>query len=324
MNTYEFGKTSDGKTVNAYIIENVNGIRVEFLNLGCILRQFWVQKSDEAYVNIVHGLDTVRDYETDSCFFGAFVGRFANRIKDAAFEINGKKYILEANDGPNHLHGCLSKKIFEAQPLPAKTLEEANKGVIFTYYSPDGEDGFPGNVEIKVTYRLDDDNVLHMDYEALSDQDTILNFTNHSYFNLGADQKLFVNADQYLEITSQTIPTGNILRVQDDPVMDFRSLRSYEDQIPAMGYFDHCYVLNHTKCENALPDAVLSAPGRGITLEINTSEPAVQIYSGNPVGVAVETQQYPCAPNFSQFPSALVKANEKRQWKNTYKIIVDF
>ncbi|MCF0230339.1 MAG: hypothetical protein HUJ76_11695, partial [Parasporobacterium sp.] len=242
LNTYEFGKTSDGQTVNAYIIENINGIRVEFLNLGCIIRQLWVMKSDDTYVNIVHGLDTVADYENDGCHFGAFIGRFANRIKDAKFELNGTEYCLKKNDGENFLHGYWDKKLFTAEPLPAKTLEEAQKGIVFTYQSPDLDDGFPGSVDVKVTYLLDDDNILHMDYEAVSDKDTVMNFTNHSYFNVGADQKVSVNADQYLEATDDKIPTGTVLNVDDHPEMDIRSFRSIDENTPSWGYFDHCYV----------------------------------------------------------------------------------
>ncbi len=322
MKTYEFGKTSDGRSVQAYVLENENGIRAEFLNYGCILRQLWVLKSDESYVNIVHGLDSVADYEQDTCFYGAFIGRFANRIKDSRFSLNGKDYQLQPNDGPNHLHGPWGKTLFDAHPLDAKTLEEASKGVVFTYHSPDGEDGFPGNVDVKVTYILDDQNVLHMDYEAVSDQDTILNLTNHSYFQLGADQVLKVNADRFLEIDEQQIiPTGKILQVENDPVMDLRTETNVEQHFPALGYFDHCYILN--KEDPDAPDVCLRAPGRGITLEIRTSEPAIQIYSGNSAGIAMESQMYPCAPNFPEFPSCLVPAGETRYWTNSYRIIVE-
>ena len=330
MNSYEFGKTSDGVTVNAYILENINGIRVEFLNYGCRLRQFWVPKSDDSLVNIVYGLDSVADCEQDKCCFGAFIGRFANRIKDSRFEISGKEYLLKPNNGPNHLHGVWERKVFEAQPLPARTLEEASKGVIFTYRSPDGEDGFPGNVDIKVTYVLDDDNVLHMDYEAVSDQDTFLNLTNHSYFNLGAGQILSVNADRYLEIDEQAIiPTGRILSVEEPAVMDLRSGRDVEKEYPEMGFYDHCYILNREEMSGdknlhipSAPDVTIHAPGRGITLQIRTSEPAVQVFSGNPVGVAIEPELYPCAPNFPHFPTSLVKAGEVKRCTSLYKIII--
>ncbi|MBQ9031716.1 MAG: galactose mutarotase [Parasporobacterium sp.] len=330
MNSYEFGKTSDGRTVNAYIIENINGIRVEFLDFGCILRQFWVPKADDSYVNIVHGLDSVAEYEADTCCFGAFVGRFANRIKDSEFLLGDQRIRLTPNDGPNHLHGVWCKKIFDAAPLPAKTLEESSKGIVFTYHSPDGEDGFPGGVDVKVTYVLDDENVLHMDYEAVPDQDTVMNLTNHSYFHLGAGQTVQVNADRYLETDSAVIPTGRILSVEDPEVMDLREGKDVELSCPDSGCFDHCFILNRdTEFDPQAPlripeqpDVVLHAPGRGITLEIRTSEPSVQIYSGNSAGVAVEPQMYPCAPNFPEFPSCLVKKGQRKRCTSLYRIRV--
>ena len=321
MKTYEFGKTSDGRIIHAYVLENEQGTRAEFLDYGCILRQLWVLNSEESYVNLVYGLDSVQDYEKDKNYYGAFVGRFANRIKDARFELNGRTYELQPNDGPNHLHGMWAKTLFEAHELKANTLEEASRGIVFTYHSPDGEDGFPGNVDIRVTYLLDEFNVLHMDYEAVSDQDTILNLTNHSYFQLGAGQLLRVNADRCLEIDEHIIPTGRIFKVEDDPVMDLRTDRDIELSCPELGYYDHCYILDHKDPD--VPDVVLYAPGRGITLELRTSEPAVQIFSGNSAGVAIEPQMYPCAPNYPEFPSCLVPAGQPRYWKNSWKVIVN-
>ena len=321
MTTYEFGQTSDGKTVHAYILENENGIRAEFLDYGCILRQLWVLNAEESYVNIVHGLDSVKDYENDTCWYGAFIGRFANRIKDSRFELNGREYVLKPNDGSNHHHGCWHRKVFDASPLEAATLEEAGRGVVFAYHSPDGEDGFPGNVDVKVTYILDEQNVLHMDYETVSDQDTILNLTNQSYYQLGAGQMIRVNADRYLEIDEHMIPTGRILSVKDDPIMDLRRGRDTEKEYPSLGYYDHCYVLN--KDRPTEPDVVLHAPGRGITLELRTTEPAVQIFSGNTSGVSIEPEIYPCVPNYPEFPSCVVPAGQTKYWKNSWRIIVD-
>lgn len=321
MKTYDFGQTSDGRTVHAYILENEHGTRAEFLDYACILRQLWVLKSEESYVNIVHSLDSVQDYEKDSCWFGAFIGRFANRIKDSRFELNGREYCMEPNEGPNHLHGVWGKTLFEAHPLEAATLNESDRGIVFTYHSPDGEDGLPGNVDVKVTYILDEFNVLHMNYEAVSDQDTILNLTNHSYFQLGAGQLIRVNADRYLEVDEHLIPTGRMISVGEDPVMDLRRDRDAEKEVPALGCFDHCFILNRNNPDG--PDVVLHAPGRGITLELRTSEPAVQVYSGNSAGIAIEPEMYPCAPNFPEFPSCVVPAGQIRYWENSIRITVD-
>lgn len=323
MKTYEFGKTADGQVITSYVLENEQGIRAEFLNLGCILRQLWVPSKEGALVNIVHGLDSVAEYEADTSYFGAFIGRFANRIMNARFSLNGREYDLLKNDGANYLHGSWNRRVFDAKPLQADTLEEASRGVVFTYHSPDGEDGFPGNVDVTVTYILDDDNILHMDYEAVSDQDTVMNFTNHSYFNLGAGQTVTVKANEYLEIDEeQIIPTGQICPVSEPAVMDLRKPVDVEKSCPSMGFFDNCYILDHSNGTGQEPDVVLHGPGRGISLELYTSEPAVQIFSGNPVGVAMEPQMYPCAPNFPDFPSSVVKAGEVRKWKNSLRIVL--
>lgn len=323
MKTYEFGKTADGQVITSYVLENEQGIRAEFLNYGCILRQLWIPLREGTLVNIVHGLDSVADYESDKCCFGAFIGRFANRIRDARFSLNGREYQLTVNDGANYLHGCWHKKVFTASMLNASTLQEASQGIVFQYHSPDGEDGFPGNVDVTVTYILDDDNILHMNYEAVSDQDTVMNLTNHSYFNLGAGQTVQVNADQYLEIDEKTIiPTGRILPVSEPAVMDLRQPKDLEQAAPSLGFYDNCYILNHEEGAGSKPDVVLTAPGRGISMEVYTREPAVQIYSGNPVGVAVEPQMYPCGPNFPEFPSCVLKAGKKREWKNSLRFVL--
>ena len=338
MKTYEFGKTSKGQTVNAYIIENINGIRVEFLDFGCILRQFWVPKSDGAYVNIVHGLDTVQAYEEDRCHFGAFVGRFASRIKDSRFSINGEEFVLTANDGPNHLHGCWNKKVFKASDLPARTLEEASKGIVFTYRSPDMEDGFPGNVEVKVTYILDDDNVIHMDYEAVSDSYTVINLTNHSYFNLSGhnsgnamDQNILLFAHEYTPSDPEGIPTGEIASVEGTP-MDLREMipicSHLDDPAPALikakGY-DHNYVLSEYT-GSVRPAAIASSDITGITMHMATSMPGVHFYTSNYVSqgligkdeaiygprhaFCLEPQFFPDAIHHPAFPSPILRSGE--------------
>ncbi len=321
MKNYEFGKTSDGKIVNAYIIENLNGIRVEFLNYGCILRQFWVSKSDDSYVNIVYGLDSVADYEKDRCFFGALIGRSAGIIKNSEISINENKYKLTANYGQDYLNGSLSRRVFEVHDLPAKTLEEASKGIVFTYKSPDGEDGFPGNVDIKVTYLLDDNDVLHMTYEAVSDQDTILNLTNCSYFCLGADQKVSVNAKRYVDAGGE-LKISDLKKVADHPEMDLRTLKNLDDNGPDTGYFNQYYCFEEREYPAWRPDVEIKAEGRGITMEIRTSEDSVRIFSGNTVGIAIEPQTLPCYAEYVKNSGLVLEKNKTRTWKSSYKIIV--
>ncbi len=321
MKSYEFGTTSDGKIVNAYIIENLNGIRVEFLNYGCILRQFWVPKSDDSYVNIVYGLDSVADYENDRCYFGALIGRSAGLIKNSQISIDGNSYQLDANYGSDYLNGSLSKKVFEAHDLPAKTLEEASKGIVFTYRSPDGEDGFPGNVDIKVTYLLDDNDVLHMTYEAVSDQDTILNLTNCSYFYLGADQTVSVNSKTFAA-AADIADEYNVKKVTDNPVMDLRSPKNLDENTPEEGYFNHYYCLGEREYPAWTPDVAIKAEGRGITMEVRTTADSVRIFSGNTVGIAIEPQTLPCYAECTSNSGLVLKKNKTKTWKNSYKIIV--
>ena len=290
MKTYEFGKTKDDKAVTSYVIENINGIRAEFLDYGCVLRQLWVLKPDEAYVNIIYGFDSVKDYESFHC----------------------------AGGGQNHLNEVLRRKVFDAEMLPAKTLYDASSGIVFKYHSSCTEDGFPGSVDMKVTCILDDMNVLHMDYEAVSDMDEVVDFTNRSCFNLGAGQIITVDADTYLETDGNAVPTGKVLNVSDHEIMDLRNGKDPEKEYPENGYFDHCYILNHAKEY----DVRVYAPGRGITMLLKTSEPAVQIYSGNNTGVAIEPQMYPCVPDYPGFPSCNVLKGQVRRWSNSLKIIV--
>ena len=218
-----FGMTPNGEKINEYIISNPGGLAVSVLNYGCIIKNIWVP-TKRGPVDVVLGHDTYADYVKDfessgSTCCGAFVGRYANRIENAVFNVGGKTYQLEANNGKNHLHGTFPRKLYEVKTFGDTLLLEAE--------SPDGEDGFPGNLKISVRYILTEDNALRMDYRVSSDADTIINLTNHTYFNLdgGGDvlgQKLRIYASRYLEGNNETCPTGNILPVAGTP-MDFRA-----------------------------------------------------------------------------------------------------
>ena len=217
-----FGMTPNGEKINEYIISNPGGLAVSVLNYGCIIKNIWVP-TKRGPVDVVLGHDTYADYVKDfessgSTCCGAFVGRYANRIENAVFNVGGKTYQLEANNGKNHLHGTFPRKLYEVKTFGDTLLLEAE--------SPDGEDGFPGNLKISVRYILTEDNALRMDYRVSSDADTIINLTNHTYFNLdgGGDvlgQKLRIYASRYLEGNNETCPSGNILPVAGTP-MDFR------------------------------------------------------------------------------------------------------
>ena len=332
-----YGLAADGRPVTCYTLTNTRGVTARILDYGCILTHLIAPDRNGKPTDVVLGYDDLASYEADTAYFGALVGRFANRIKDASFALNGRMYRLEANDGPNHLHGALSKRLFRA------SVE--NDGVCFTYTSPDGEDGLPGTVRISARYALDERNVLSMCLEAVSDADTILNLTNHSYFNLAGHrsgridgQLLQLAADEYLESADDACPTGHILPVQG--AMDFRRLRPIGgeplcEQMELVGGYDHCYVLR----PGAAPAALAYCPDTGIALTVVTTQPGVQLYTGNYLednplpgkggvryhrrsGFALETQHYPCSPNFPAFPSVVLRAGETYRETTLYQLQV--
>lgn len=334
-----FGYLKNGREVTAYTMTNENGVTARFIDYGCILTSLMVPDRLGRCVDVVLGYDNVGSYEEDPAYLGALVGRYANRIKNSRFTLNGKEYNLEPNDGPNHLHGVLSKRLFDA--------EVSGDELRFTYTSPDGEDGLPGEVRITVICSLNDDNELTMRYEASSDQDTIINLTNHSYFNLAGhdsgsveDQLLMIDADSFLETSSDCCPTGRMLPA--DGPMDFRSLRRIGDgfmepceQMALAGGYDHCYVLRGGDG----PAAEAYSPETGILLSVYTTQPGLQFYSGNYLdqiscpgknfakytrlsGFALETQHYPCSPNFPGFPSTVLKAGEVYRERTTLKFSI--
>lgn len=325
-----WGVTSQGGAVTCYTMENAGGMRLSVLDYGCIITQLWVRDRHGQLTDVALGYDDLASYETDCANFGAVVGRYANRIKGAAFDLNGQTFHLCANDGANHLHGVLGHRLF-------KTCVGDNS-LRFTYHSPDGEEGFPGAVDFAVTYSLDDNDVLRFHYEAVSSRDTVLNLTNHTYFNLAGhasgavdDQLLQIAADSVLETADDVCPTGHILAVKG--AMDFRRLCHIGqgfpmqcEQMELVGGYDHCYILR----PEAVPQVLAYSPKTGISLQIATTQPAVQFYSGNFLddglcpgkggcryvrrgGFALETQHYPCAPNYPQFPATVVRAGERYQ-----------
>ena len=247
-----FGVTKEGANVTEYTLSNPGGLSVSVLDYGCVIKNIIVPAKNGP-VDVVIGHDTMADYEADflspsSTCCGAFVGRYANRIENAEFSVGGATYKLEANNGPNHLHGCFNRKLYRVKSFGDTLLMEAE--------SPDGEDGFPGNLKIAVRYTLTEDNAFRMDYRVSSDADTIVNLTNHSYFNLdgGGDvlnQKLRIYASRYLEGNNQCCPTGAILPVADTP-MDFTAGKLIGREIDTGfaqttmvgGGYDHCYIID--------------------------------------------------------------------------------
>ena len=305
-----FGVTKNGEKVNEYIMSNPGGLAVSVLNYGCVIKNIFVP-TKHGPVDVVVGHDTFADYENDfnsssSTCCGAFVGRYANRIENAEFSVGGKKYQLEPNNGKNHLHGTFPRKIYDVKAFGDTLLLETE--------SPAGEDGFPGNLKISVRYILTEDNALRMDYRVSSDADTILNLTNHTYFNLdgGGDvlnQKLRIYASRYLEVIGRDIDTG------------------FAQTTMVGGGYDHCFVIDRGRGASQSLCAWASSDKTGISMKVYTTQPGVQLYTANflqdcpspgkggvPMqkygGFALETQHFPCSPSHPEFPSTVLRAGK--------------
>ncbi len=244
-----YGRTKAGSEIYQYTLENASGVKVCVIEYGCVITNIWVPDSSGVLRDVVLGYRELADYEAGTASLGSFVGRYANRIEQAKFTLNGKTYYLEPNNGPNHLHGTFGRLTYQGSIV--------DDSLVLTGHSPDGDDGFPGNMDITVTYKLTDDNALVMDYTATTDETTIINLTNHSYFNLdgcdGGDmlrQELWLDADRFTEGNAETCPTGRILPVQGTP-MDFtkpkaigRDIHCGDEQLLMAGGYDHNFVLN--------------------------------------------------------------------------------
>ena len=331
-----FGILKNGDKVNEYILSNPGGLEVHILNYGCVIKNIFVP-TKHGPVDVVLGHDHFADYLADfnssaSTCCGAFVGRYANRIENAAFTIGGKRYQLEANNGKNHLHGTFPRKLYDVKAFGDTLLLEAE--------SPDGEDGFPGNLKISVRYILTEDNALRMDYRVSTDADTYINLTNHTYFNLDGggnilNQKLKLCASRYLEGNNETCPTGRILPVAGTP-MDFttgkpigRDLDTGFFQTTMVGGgFDHCFVIDRAQGGSSQSLCAWATSDKsGISMKMYTTQPGVQLYTGNflqdcpspgkgsaPLqkysGFALETQHFPCSPSHPEFPTTLLRAGK--------------
>jgi aldose 1-epimerase len=345
-----YGSTQDGQPVEIYTMTNDHGLRVRFLSYGGIITEIDVPDRAGRLDNIVLGLRTLRDYETLPGHFGAITGRYANRIGGAQFTLNGQTYHLIANNGPNTLHGgpnALDHRVWTVSPM---TVPDGAAAML-SYVSPDGDQNFPGALTTRVTYMLTNDNVLQISYVASSDKDTVINFTNHSYFNLAgngsgsvADQSLLVNADRYTPAGPDQIPTGDIAPVEGTP-LDFRQMlpigarlnSAFEQMVYARGY-DHNFVLN--KPSGGVTFAARAYdPKSGRIIDCFTTEPGVQLYTSNGMngsiigssgttyrqteGFTLETQHFPDSPNKPNFPSTELKAGQEFRSTTMFRFATD-
>jgi aldose 1-epimerase len=328
------GRTPDGRSAERYVLRNARGVTAEIMIYGVTLMALRTPDQRGRFESIVLGFDALEPYLAGTPYFGATIGRYANRIAGARFALDGVEYKLAANDGRNHLHGGtigFDKAVWDARPF----TDNEGAGVVFSYISADGEEGYPGELAVEATHRLTDDNRLIIDYRATTTKTTHVNLTHHSYFNLSgdalrdvADHELQVDADRYTPVDAALIPTGE-LRVVDGTPFDFRTPHLIGARIDKdvkhlrfAGGYDHNFVLNKP-APNALTRAArLSDPASGRALEIWTTEPGLQVYAGNSLdgsligahgpfkrrtGLCLEPQHCPNTPNERRFPSTLLR-----------------
>lgn len=337
-----FGKLPDGTAVDLYTLANRSGMEVKITNYGGIIVSIKTPDRNGKPGDVVLGYDNLDGYVKRNPFFGCLVGRYGNRIGKARFNLNGVEYRLAANNGQNHLHGGL--KGFDKQVWEAKALGDAT-GIELKYLSKDGEEGYPGNLSVTVTYTLSDDNTLKIDYLATTDKETVLNLTNHSYFNLAGEgdilgHEMMIDADRFTPVDSELITTGELRSVAGTP-FDFLKpmpigarIDAADEQIVFGKGYDHNFVLNHKPGEMGLVARVYE-PKTGRQMEVFTTEPGVQFYTGNFLdgsirgksgriverrsGFCLETQHFPDSPNKPQFPSPVLKPGDSYKTSTSFR-----
>ena len=338
----DYGKTADGAAVDLYTLTNSNGMKAEVITYGGALMSLTAPDKSGKYGDVILGMDNIKGYETPVPYFGALIGRYGNRIGKAQFALEGKTYKLPANDGPNTLHGGnkgFDKRVWSAKPGAGAVLE-------LTYVSKDGEEGFPGTLSAKVVYTLTDKNELKIDYTATTDKTTVVNLTNHSYFNLAGPgegtilaHEVMINADRFTPVDDTLIPTGELKPVKGTP-FDFTKstaigarIEQNDEQLKFGKGYDHNWVLN--KGAGGLTKAAeVHEPKSGRVMEVWTTEPGLQFYTGNFLdgtlkgkgktfalrgAFCMETQHYPDSPNKPSFPSTALKAGDTYRTSTIYR-----
>jgi aldose 1-epimerase len=345
----EFGKTADGTPVEEFTLTNAKGTVVKLISRGATIREWHVADKNGKVDDITFGFDEVAGYESaDNGYFGTIAGRVANRIAKGKFKLDGKEYTLATNDGPNALHGGL-KRSLDKVVWQGKPFESADgEGVVFTYTSPDGEEGYPGALACKVTYTLTDKNELRIDYEATTDKATPINLTNHAYFNLAGagaatinDHELKLEANRYTPVDDTLIPTGELAPVKGTP-FDFTDFHKIGERVEELGTgtgagYDHNFVLNNEDGDLALA-ATLRDPNSGRVLRVFTTEPGIQFYGGNFLkgqkgkggktyayrsGLCLETQHFPNSINQESFPPVVLRPGETYKQTCIYQITAE-
>ncbi|MGD0512261.1 MAG: aldose epimerase family protein [Terriglobales bacterium] len=343
MQKQSFGKTEDGQQVDLYILTNKHGMQAAITNYGGTVVSLKVPDRSGKLDDVVLGYDTLDGYATGKAYIGATVGRYANRIAHASFTLDGNTYTLSKNDGGNHLHGGFNKREWTAKDVSGS----AGQALELTYLSKDGEESFPGNLPVKVVYTLTDKNELKIDYSATTDKDTVLNLTNHAYFNLAGQgngdvlqQQIMIRADRFTPIDQFSIPTGELRSVKGTP-FDFTTATAIgaridqDDQQLKMGNgYDHNWVLSNGTPGSLFLGAQAYDPHSGRVLEVLTTEPGIQLYTGNFLdgihgkdgkvynrrnAFCLETQHFPDSPNHPNFPTTELKPGQHFESTTVYK-----
>lgn len=329
-----FGLLPDGQAVESFTLVNAHGVELRAITYGAIIVSLRVPDREGRLGDVVLGHDDLQGYLAKPAYLGALIGRYGNRIAGGRFTLDGRSYTLATNNGPNHLHGGVlgfDKRLWKAEPFE----RPGTAGLVFTRLSPDGEEGYPGNLDVRVTYTLTDLNEVGFEYSASTDKPTIVNLTQHSYFNLAGDgerdvlgHELTIEADRFTPVDRTLIPTGTLAPVAGTP-FDFRKptaiglrIGADDEQLRHGGGYDHNFVLNR-RGGGLSPAARVFEPTTGRTMEVATTEPGVQFYSGNFLdgsikgkggrvyahrfGLCLETQHFPDSPNRPAFPSTVVR-----------------
>ena len=346
IDSTSFGTAPNGKPATLYTLTNAQGAEVKITDFGGVVVSLKVPDRNDSLADVVLGFDQLEPYTKDSPYFGALIGRYGNRINQGKFTLDGQEYTLAQNNGENHLHGGIKgfdKVLWQAQPVQT----DSNVGLTLQYLSEDGEEGYPGALDVTVKYTFTNDNELRIDYQATTDAPTVVNLTNHSYFNLAGqnhgsilNHEVMINADRFVPVDSTLIPTGELAEVAGTP-LDFTEptkvgARIDEDH-PQLVYgigYDHCWVLNKQEGELSLA-ATVYEPTSGRYMEVMTTEPGVQFYSGNFLdgtltgkggtkyqqrsGLCLETEHFPDSPNQPDFPSTELRPGKTYETTTIYR-----
>ena len=351
LSSHSFGKLSDGREVSAFVLKNANGMSVQILDLGGVIASIKVPDSSGNFADVTTGFDYPQPYLDGAGYMGAIVGRYANRISGGTFSIDGIDYSLAKNNGNNAIHGGLvgfDKKIWEVE----YSVGLYDSKLKLSTFSPDGEEGYPGRVEVSVTYTLNDQNQLTIDYSATSDKATIINLTNHAYFNLDGhhadsilEHEVMLNANHFTPIDESSIPTGVILDVAGTP-LDFRQrkaigldIESEDRQMTFGSGYDHNFVINHSEPGSVSLAAEVYSPNSGRVMKVYTDQPGVQFYTGNFLNgklvgkegavygrrsaFCLETQHFPDSPNKPMFPSTILQPGDQFASRTIFEFLTE-